>query len=100
MPNMTGSCGRSKVLEEQYPEFLAPNSPTQRVGAKPLEESTATDTIPMLSLQNAMDAEEVVEFDKRVKKLLGVTDVDYVMEVKIDGLAVELVYILGEFTIG
>ena len=42
----------------------------------------------------------MVEFDKRVKKLLSVSDVDYVMEVKIDGLAVELVYINGEFTIG
>lgn len=88
-------------LEEQYPEFLTPNSPSQRVGAKPLEEfSTVTHTLPMLSLQNAMDADEVIDFDKRVKKLLGVTDVDYVMEVKIDGLAVELVYINGEFTIG
>jgi DNA ligase (NAD+) len=89
------------ALEEKHPEFLSPNSPTQRVGAKPLEEfETVTHTIPMLSLQNAMAAEEVVEFDKRVKKLLAVTDIDYVMEVKIDGLAVELVYLNGEFAIG
>ncbi len=54
----------------------------------------------MLSLQNAMEPDEVVEFDKRVRKLLGVADVDYVMEVKIDGLAVELVYLNGEFTTG
>jgi len=88
-------------LEEAYPEFLTPNSPTQRVGAKPLEEfATVTHTIPMLSLANAMSEEEVIEFDKRVKKLLGVTEVDYVIEVKIDGLAVELVYINGEFVLG
>lgn len=89
------------ALEEKHPEFMSLNSPTQRVGAKPLEEfETVTHTIPMLSLQNAMAAEEVVEFDKRVKKLLAVKDIDYVMEVKIDGLAVELVYLNGEFTIG
>lgn len=88
-------------LEKNFPEFMNPNSPSQRVGAKPLEEfETVTHTIPMLSLQNAMTADEVVEFDKRVKKLLGITDVDYVMEVKIDGLAVELVYDHGEFAIG
>jgi len=89
------------ALEEKHPEFMSLNSPTQRVGAKPLEEfETVTHTTPMLSLQNAMAADEVVEFDKRVKKLLAVTDIDYVMEVKIDGLAVELVYLNGEFAIG
>jgi DNA ligase (NAD+) len=89
------------ALEEKHPEFRSLNSPTVRVGAKPLEEfETVAHTVPMLSLQNAMVADEVVEFDKRVKKLLGVEDVDYVMEVKIDGLAVELVYMHGEFAIG
>jgi len=88
-------------LESEYPEFLNPNSPTQRVGAKPLEEfSTVSHTIPMLSLANAMSVEELKDFDKRVKKLLNISDVDYVMEVKIDGLAVELIYVNGEFTLG
>ncbi|MCX5813633.1 MAG: NAD-dependent DNA ligase LigA [Proteobacteria bacterium] len=88
-------------LEDAYPEFLNLNSPTQRIGAKPLESfSTVTHRTPMLSLANAMTAEEVVDFDKRVKKLLNVTDMDYVMEVKIDGLAVELVYEKGEFVLG
>ena len=88
-------------LEEMYPEFLSPNSPTQRVGAQPLTEfSTVPHTMPMLSLQNAMSADEVTDFDKRVKKLLDVTDVEYIMEVKIDGLAVELVYENGEFILG
>jgi DNA ligase (NAD+) len=88
-------------LESEYPEFLNPNSPTQRVGTKPLEEfSTVSHTIPMLSLANAMSVEELKDFDKRVKKLLNISDVDYVMEVKIDGLAVELIYVNGEFTLG
>jgi DNA ligase (NAD+) len=88
-------------LEGNYPEFLSLNSPTQRVGAKPLIEfSTIKHTLPMLSLQNAMSADEVTDFDKRVKKLLDVTEVEYVMEVKIDGLAVELVYENGEFILG
>lgn len=90
-----------QALEDENPEFFSPNSPTQRVGAKPLEEfSTISHTIPMLSLANAMDAQEVIDFDKRVKKLLNTAQVDYVIEVKIDGLAVELVYINGEFALG
>jgi DNA ligase (NAD+) len=88
-------------LEEAFPELLSPNSPTQRVGAQPLTEfSTIKHTLPMLSLQNAMSVDEVTDFDKRVKKLLNVQDVEYVMEVKIDGLAVELVYENGEFVLG
>ncbi len=88
-------------LENQYPGLISPNSPTQRVGALPLESfNTVPHAIPMLSLANAMTAEEVVDFDRRVKKLLNVGDVDYVMEVKIDGLAVELIYINGEFALG
>jgi DNA ligase (NAD+) len=88
-------------LEEEHPECLSPNSPTQRVGAKPLPEFAAVPhTTPMLSLANAMSEEEMREFDKRVKKLLNTPDVEYVMEVKIDGLAVELVYINGEFILG
>jgi DNA ligase (NAD+) len=88
-------------LEEAFPEFLSPNSPTQRVGAKPLAEfSTVRHTLPMLSLQNAMSFDEVIDFDKRVKKLLNLQDIEYVMEVKIDGLAVELVYENGEFILG
>jgi len=88
-------------LETKHPEFYSSLSPTQRIGAQPLEAfSTVTHSVPMLSLQNAMSIEEVVEFDKRVKKLLTVDNVEYVMEVKIDGLAVELVYVKGEFVLG
>ena len=89
-------------LEEQYPELRTPNSPTQRVGAPPLEEfEIVRHTIPMLSLANAFDETEAKEFDKRVKKFLGTsTDAEYVTEPKLDGLAVELVYERGQFIVG
>jgi DNA ligase (NAD+) len=89
-------------LEEQYPELRTPNSPTQRVGAPPLEEfEIVRHTIPMLSLANAFDETEAKEFDKRVKKFLGtVSDIEYVTEPKLDGLAVELVYERGQFIVG
>ena len=88
-------------LEGRHPDLISPNSPTQRVGAQPLEGfNTISHAVPMLSLANAMTAGEVIDFDRRVKKILNTGDVDYVMEVKIDGLAVELVYVNGEFKQG
>jgi DNA ligase (NAD+) len=89
-------------LEEQYPELRTPNSPTQRVGAPPLEEfEIVRHTTPMLSLANAFDESEARDFDKRVKKFLGSSsDVEYVTEPKLDGLAVELVYEKGQFIVG
>jgi DNA ligase (NAD+) len=89
-------------LEGEFPGLVTPDSPTQRVGAAPLEEfETVTHTIPMLSLNNAFEEEEVREFDQRVKKLLKTEeDIEYVIEPKLDGLAVELVYLDGMFTIG
>ena len=90
-----------QALEDQYPDLVTSDSPTRRVGAKPLDEfSTVDHTLPMLSLANAMAEEEVADFDRRVKKLLDVNEVEYVMEVKIDGLAVELVYIDGLLSLG
>ncbi len=89
-------------LEEQYPELRSPNSPTQRVGAPPLEEfEIVRHTIPMLSLANAFDESEARDFDKRVKKFLGQSgDINYVAEPKLDGLAVELIYERGFLTVG
>jgi DNA ligase (NAD+) len=89
-------------IEEQYPELRTPNSPTQRVGAPPLEEfEIVRHTLPMLSLANAFDETEAKDFDKRVKKFLGTSeDVEYVTEPKLDGLAVELVYERGQFIVG
>ena len=90
-----------KELEEKYPEFITPDSPTQRVGFKPLDKfETVTHAVPMLSLENAMKESELVEFKNRICKLLGVDDVEYVAEPKIDGLAVELVYENGSFVRG
>jgi len=81
-------------LEQQFPELITPDSPTQRVGAQPVEEfGTILHSVPMLSLDNAFTPQEVREFDERVKRLLGTTDaIAYVAELKVDGVAVELVY--------
>jgi len=88
-------------LEKKYPELAEPNSPTKRVGAPPLEVfGIVTHSIPMLSLSNAYSENEVIEFDERVKRLLSVNSLEYVAEPKMDGLAVELVYINGEFIQG
>ena len=89
-------------LEEQYPELHSHNSPTQRVGAPPLESfEIVRHTLPMLSLANAFNETEARDFDKRVKKFLGSSeDITYVAEPKLDGLAVELVYERGQFIVG
>ncbi len=89
-------------IEKEYPELRTPNSPTQRVGAPPLDEfEIVRHSIPMLSLANAFEESEARDFDKRVKKFLGSSsDIDYVAEPKLDGLAVELVYERGQFIVG
>ena len=83
-----------EALEREHPEVATEDSPTRRVGAAPSEKFGAVQhRRPMLSLANALDAEEMVEFDKRIKRLLrNDADIEYVAEVKLDGLAVELVY--------
>lgn len=89
-------------LEQQYPELITPDSPTQRVGAAPQAafESVAH-SVPMLSLDNAFDAAEVKEFDARLRRLLAPGEpVEYVVEPKFDGLAVELIYEAGRFVLG
>jgi DNA ligase (NAD+) len=89
-------------LEAEFPELRDANSPTQRVGAPPLEEfETVTHTIPMLSLANGQNEIEVREFDQRVRRFLGTDrDIAYVAEPKLDGLAVELVYERGNLVVG
>ncbi|KAF5433033.1 DNA ligase (NAD+) [Candidatus Methanophagaceae archaeon] len=89
-------------LEAKYPELITLDSPTQRVGAKPLTEfGTYEHSIPMLSLNSVTTASEVREFDKRVKRTLGSEEeIEYVVEPKIDGLAMELVYRNGVFHVG
>jgi DNA ligase (NAD+) len=87
-------------LEKKHPHLITPDSPTQRVGAKPLEEfGTITHSIPMLSLQNAFDLEGAVEFDERIKRFLGDTkEIEFVAEPKMDGLAVEIIFIDGRYS--
>src|SRR5215469_4183350 len=93
---------RLETLETEHPELLSPDSPTQRVGAKPNEKfAVVVHRRMMMSLANAMDAEETREFDRRIKRFLhSDADVEYVAEVKLDGLAVELVYEEGRLTVG
>src|SRR3989338_8273615 len=89
-------------LEKKFPHLITPDSPTQRVGAMPLDEfKTIAHTIPMLSLNNANNVEEAREFDERVKRFLETKEeIEYVAEPKMDGLAIELVYVDGLFTAG
>jgi DNA ligase (NAD+) len=93
---------RLAELEKAYPSLAAPDSPTQRVGAAPLEKfSTVRHTLPMLSLNNVMDPEELKDFEERIQRFLKYSDaIEYAIEPKIDGLAVELVYLDGKFTVG
>jgi DNA ligase (NAD+) len=90
-----------KKLEAQHPELVAPDSPTQRVAGRPLGEfATVRHSIPMLSVDNTYNADELRAFDERVRKQLGTSDYDYVVELKIDGLAVSLRYENGVLATG
>ena len=85
-----------QALEEKYPTLVTPDSPTQRVGAPPLSEfAEVIHTLPMLSLSNAFNDEEVFDFDKRVRERLKTDNVEYIAEPKLDGLAVSLHYEKG-----
>ncbi|HXN85076.1 MAG TPA: NAD-dependent DNA ligase LigA, partial [Candidatus Binataceae bacterium] len=92
---------RLEALEAARPDLVSPDSPTQRVGAAPSEKfAVVRHRRPMMSLANAMNADEMVEFDKRVKRLLhNDADIEYVAEVKLDGLSVELVYEDGQLAV-
>ena len=89
-------------LESEYPNLIDINSPTQRVGAKPLDGfKTDKHRIPMLSLSNAMNNEELRSFNERVKKLLETkSQIEYMAEPKLDGIGVELIYQDGIFLKG
>jgi DNA ligase (NAD+) len=88
-------------LEQEYPDLITPNSPTQRVGAPPAKEFRPVQhLLPMLSLDNAFTPEDLLAFDRRVKRILGEVPVEYVCELKFDGLAVSLRYENGLLTVG
>src|SRR5437867_1419036 len=87
-----------KTLEEQHPELITPDSPTQRVGGQPAKEfPTHTFSRPMLSLENAYSEQEFQDWSRRVVQLAGTESVDYVTELKIDGLSMALIYQNGLF---
>ena len=80
-------------LEQQYPEFITPDSPSQRVGGEVAQDfREVTHLKPMYSLDNAFGPEDLKEFDRRVRSLLSGQEIEYEVELKIDGLAISLVY--------
>ena len=91
-----------ETLETKHPELIDKNSPTQRVGVKPLDSfESITHRKPMLSLSNAMNNNDLTLFDERIKKLLETNaNIEYVAEPKLDGIGVELVYEKGIFIVG
>lgn len=87
-------------LEKMFPEFITPDSPTQRVGGEPLESfEKVRHLVPMLSLSNAFNEDDVRSFARRATNALG-TETTFICELKIDGLAVSLTYEDGKFVRG
>jgi len=82
-----------KKLEAEHPELITPDSPTQRVGGKPLEGFVkVAHSSPMLSLDNAYNEEELRDWERRVRELAETDKIDYVCEFKLDGLSMALIY--------
>ena len=87
---------RLQALEAAHPSLLAPDSPTQRVGAAPRDTLPSVEhAVPMLSLDSALEEAAVRRFDDRLRKALGDVDIRYVLEPKLDGASLELVYVNG-----
>ena len=88
-----GMLKRLMEIEEAFPEWSTPDSPTKRVGAPPLESfEKALHSVPMLSLDNAFNDQDIFEFHKRIVRLTGRENIVYIAEPKLDGAAVELRY--------
>ncbi|MEE9368125.1 MAG: NAD-dependent DNA ligase LigA [Pontiella sp.] len=84
-------------LERQFPEYASATSPTQRIGGAPLDHfENIKHTVPMMSLSNTYSKEELVEFDVRIRKLIPEETFNYILEPKIDGVAISLRYEHGE----
>jgi DNA ligase (NAD+) len=87
-----------KELEAGFPELVSPESPTQRVGEKPVEGfASVVHRTPMLSIDNVYNEEELREFEERIRKLLPGQTIEYVVELKIDGLGISVIYRGGRF---
>ncbi len=87
-------------LEAQYPENITPDSPIQRVGESPVKDLTIRHAIPLLSMDNTYSPKELMKFDERMQKLAEQEVLDYTIELKIDGLAVSLMYQDGQLQYG
>ncbi|OEF99464.1 DNA ligase (NAD(+)) LigA [Vulcanibacillus modesticaldus] len=88
-------------LEEKHPEFITPDSPSQKVGGEPLDHFDKVEhQIPLLSLSNAFNENDLYDFDRRVRQAVPGHDINYMVELKIDGLAVSLRYENGIFVRG
>ncbi len=88
---------RLRELEQAHPEFASPDSPTQRVGGKPREGFVKVrHSAAMLSLDNALNEQELLDFDRRVEQLLGGTAYEYTAELKLDGLSMAVHYENGK----
>src|SRR5579862_294175 len=88
-----------QALEQDNPELLTPDSPTQRVGGKPREGfRKVPHSSPMLSLDNALNEEELAAFDRRVREGLGGGGYSYVVELKLDGLSMAALYRNSHFS--
>ena len=93
--------GKLKELEDAHPELITPDSPTQRVGGEPTKEFPVVEHMaPMLSMDNTYSAEEIREFDERVRKNLKGEHVEYVVELKFDGVSISLLYEKGRWVRG
>ncbi|MDD3839371.1 MAG: NAD-dependent DNA ligase LigA [Clostridia bacterium] len=87
-------------LEQKYPDIITEDSPTQRVGGQPLKEfKPVVHSVPLLSLANAFSEKELLDFDRRVRQALN-EDIEYVVELKMDGLSVALTYQDGKLVRG
>ena len=88
-------------FESKYPELITPDSPTQRVGGKATGDFKKVEfKKPMLSLSNAFNAKELIEFDRSVKETLNTDNIEYITELKIDGLSMNLIYEEGKLIRG
>jgi len=90
-----------KALEAVHPELITPDSPTQRVGGKPREGFVKVPhSLPMLSLDNAYNEDELRDWERRVQELTGESHVDYVCELKLDGMSLALRFEGGKLALG
>jgi DNA ligase (NAD+) len=97
-PEFDGLMRELRDLEARFPDLVTPESPTQRVGEKPVEGfPTVVHRSPMMSIENGYSEDEIREFDERVRKLLPGRDIAYTAELKIDGLGISVVDRQGKF---